>query len=716
MDYLSKQPECTLECEVDMWLVRGVEIFCDHPSSKVTEFWRKALELRKIHNLGYPGKPAIDLYEGVQEVGTLTDFYNISQKNYLIQCVLISERVFGPLYYTSCDLKIRLTNHLYSEGSVYYWRCCELLYQLLQAVVKTSWMPTQASIDEFEMLLHQVNTLLPAFNTDVMTMERNPVMLEALQLLFHPLTRDEPIFHSIMKSKYFLKYENVLNAFIALSTPDMLEISDEDGLTALHLACMLETVPDSVIHALIQAGSHLDSVTPSNRTPMESCINELSPQYLALRSYYPLRLACLSVRIIVEYQLSAETLPAFFHTFIDFHRTAPSKVDFCLTQNIRLVLKYFLILLLSITCLQASAECDFPDDSMKEGFSIGLVLGGSPTMVDSYHSCSVRDQNDTSKYTYIFLTLVIEDDANYYARLSLICNVGIWIVDNTTGTISVPNNPPVFLNSSYLRVDCYECNLNFSPFSSDMYGCMECHDDCLRAGVNTSLGYCYRQSASECCSYSLDGISGPDCSNCDLIGQNGTTWTDCSACICAVDYLGTVCESQYLPCLGTPCQDGGLCIDGIGDNVYTYDCNNMWEGTDCTTCPIVWNWCGDECDTCGFTSCLNGGSPNSTCDGCNCVERWTGIDCSTCEFSSCLNAGTANSTCHGCTCITSWGGFDCSVCGITCGNEGFHNTICTGCDCVESIGRILVVLPVGWTANIVLVHIQIALGVNVLVH
>ncbi|KAI6655787.1 hypothetical protein LOD99_1929 [Oopsacas minuta] len=673
MDYLSKQPECTLECEVDMWLVRGIERFGDHRAQS-------------------PSPPI--------------PYYTVPEKNYLIQCVLISERVFGPLYYTSCDVKNRLTTHLYSEGFVYYWRCCKLLYQLLQAVVKTNWMPTQASVNEFEVLLHQVDTLLPAFNTDVMTMERfaayfkciytrynvllkgietnmnvsyhkclkgvltfldiwlekfpsfttfesvvyrNPVMLEALQLLFHPLTRDEPIFHSIMKSKYFLKNENVLNTFIAVSTP-------------------------------------------------------------------ALRLACLSVRIIVEYQLSAETLPAFFHTFIDFHRTAPSKVDFCLTQNIRLVLKYFLILLLSITCLQASAECDFPDDSMKEGFSIGLVLGGSPTMVDSYHSCSVRDQNDTSKYTYIFLTLVIEDDANYYARLSLICNVGIWIVDNTTGTISVPNNPPVFLNSSYLRVDCYECNLNFSPFSSDMYGCMECHDDCLRAGVNTSLGYCYRQSASECCSYSLDGISGPDCSNCDLIGQNGTTWTDCSACICAVDYLGTVCESQYLPCLGTPCQDGGLCIDGIGDNVYTYDCNNMWEGTDCTTCPIVWNWCGDECDTCGFTSCLNGGSPNSTCDGCNCVERWTGIDCSTCEFSSCLNAGTANSTCHGCTCITSWGGFDCSVCGITCGNEGFHNTICTGCDCVESIGRILVVLPVGWTANIVLVHIQIALGVNVLVH
>ncbi|KAI6655802.1 fem-1-like protein [Oopsacas minuta] len=107
----------------------------------------------------------------------------------------------------------------------------------------------------------------------------------------------------------------------------MLEISDKDGLTALHLACMLETVPDSVIHALIQAGSHLDSVTPSNRTPIECCISKLPPQYLALRSYYPLKLACLSARIIVEYQLSTETLPAFFHTFIDLHCTPPPKID-----------------------------------------------------------------------------------------------------------------------------------------------------------------------------------------------------------------------------------------------------------------------------------------------------------------------------------------------------------------------------------------------------
>ncbi|KAI6649725.1 SCO-spondin-like [Oopsacas minuta] len=392
----------------------------------------------------------------------------------------------------------------------------------------------------------------------------------------------------------------------------------------------------------------------------------------------------------------------------------------------RLVLKYFLILVLSIACLQVSAECDFPDNSTKDGFLKDLVMEDSRTLVNSYHSCSVRDQNNITKYTYILLTLEIEvAGAEYYARLSLNCSARMWKVNNMTDTISVPDNPPVFLDSSYMRVDCYECNLNFSPVSSDLYGCMECHDDCLRAGVNNSLGYCYGQSASECCSYSLDGMcvamcplnyvynnesacvcapnrSGPDCSNCDLICQNGTAETDCSVCNCDVDYFGTVCESQYLPCLGTPCQNGGLCIDGIGDNVYTCDCNNMWEGTDCATCPIVCqnggtpnstcngcncinSWGGFDCSVCGIT-CENEGFHNTICTGCDCVGNWGGGDCDTCELSSCLNNGSANSTCNGCNCINSWEGFDCSVCGITCENEGFHNTSCTGCDCVGNWG------------------------------
>ncbi|KAI6653665.1 fem-1-like protein [Oopsacas minuta] len=148
-----------------------------------------------------------------------------------------------------------------------------------------------------------------------------------MQLLFHPVTRDEPIYHSIMTSKDFLRHENAFNALIAVSTPEMLQVADKDGLTALHLACIIETVPDSVVHALIQAGAHLDTATPSNRTPLECCISELSPQYLAVRSYYPLKLACLSARIIVDNQLPTETLPALFNTFIDFHRTAPSKGD-----------------------------------------------------------------------------------------------------------------------------------------------------------------------------------------------------------------------------------------------------------------------------------------------------------------------------------------------------------------------------------------------------
>ncbi|KAI6659491.1 hypothetical protein LOD99_10739 [Oopsacas minuta] len=151
----------------------------------------------------------------------------------------------------------------------------------------------------------------PSFTTFESVVYTNPVMLEALQLLFHPLSRDEPIFHSIMKSKDFLKHKSVLNAFIVPSTPDMFR----------------ETVPDSVFHALIQAGSHLYSVASSNQTPIECCICKLSPQYLALLSYYPLKLACLSARVVVQYQLSTDKLPGFYGTFIDLHRTASSKGD-----------------------------------------------------------------------------------------------------------------------------------------------------------------------------------------------------------------------------------------------------------------------------------------------------------------------------------------------------------------------------------------------------
>ncbi|KAI6655790.1 Protein fem-1-like protein B-like [Oopsacas minuta] len=70
--YLRKQPQCTPEYEVDMWLVGGIEGFWDYHYSKVAQVWTKALELRERHNLSYPGKPAVDLYEGVQEVRQVT--------------------------------------------------------------------------------------------------------------------------------------------------------------------------------------------------------------------------------------------------------------------------------------------------------------------------------------------------------------------------------------------------------------------------------------------------------------------------------------------------------------------------------------------------------------------------------------------------------------------------------------------------------------------
>ena len=385
MEYLRNLPECRPEYEVDMLLVRGVERVWDNPSPNVTDVWRKALELREKCGLPYPGQPPNELYEGVQEIRTLSDVYNLEQRRYLIQCVLITERVFGPLFCTSCELKIKLVNHLFRDGPQSHFKCCELLLQLLQASIKRPWISAQTSVNEFTSLLQTINRLVSSFDAGTMNLNRfaafinlitkrykiiyegifdknpnisfercfseilkflnsclqlhpdfksvesivvlRPVFKDLLQTLFFPLTRDQPIYHVIMKSKNFTKYEDLLNVFISLSTPEMLEVSNKAGLNALHFACQMESVPESTIHTLIRTGAHLDSVTPSNLTPIESCPGKMSSQYITIRSYYPLKLACLSAQAIVQGQIPTDSLPTFFHTFINLHRIPPPRFN-----------------------------------------------------------------------------------------------------------------------------------------------------------------------------------------------------------------------------------------------------------------------------------------------------------------------------------------------------------------------------------------------------
>ena len=391
-----------------------------------------------------------------------------------------------------------------------------------------------------------------------------------------------------------------------------------------------------------------------------------------------------------------------------------------------------LTLILCLTFLRGtSAGCDLPDSRFVEDLSLdsagSLPNSGDTTELENYNiSCTSVDKNNVFSYSSVYLSLIVDitgQGDDYYARWSLACNTaGDWDEVNDTYPLGIEFLPmiPVFLNDSFIRTDCYSC----SSAASNEYGCLPCHDNCLKAGEDNSLGLCYGPSEFECCSYSLEGMcvgtcptyyshntdsvcecapnrSGLDCSTCDITCENGTVDVDCTVCNCFADYSGVRCENQFLPCTGRPCVNEGVCLDGTGDGNYTCVCANMWDGTDCANCPIicdnsgvpdstcsqcncVGNWLGGRCDECPL-QCYNGGEVTPDCDSCICAGEWEGSECRDCGLNTCLNGGMANSTCDGCNCTGSWNGSNCETCPITCVN-GMHDDGCDRCDCEGNWG------------------------------
>ena len=391
-----------------------------------------------------------------------------------------------------------------------------------------------------------------------------------------------------------------------------------------------------------------------------------------------------------------------------------------------------LTLILCLTLIRGvSAGCDFPSPTFLDHLSThsaGMLpnSGDVTELEDHYISCTAVDQNDISTYSSVYLSLTVDISLQgdlYYARWSLACNTAdIWDEVNSTYPIELEllTVNPVFLNDSFIRTDCYSC----SSAASNEYGCLPCHDNCLKPGVDNSLGLCYGPSESECCSYSLDGMcvdscptyyvhntdsvcecapnrSGSNCEICDINCGNGTVDADCTMCNCFADYSGARCENQFLPCSGMPCANEGVCVDGVGDGIYTCECANMWDGADCTNCPIVCensgtvdptcsqcicvgNWLGGRCNECPL-QCVNGGEVPANCDTCICVGEWEGSECRDCGLRTCLNGGVANSTCDGCNCTGSWNGSSCETCPISCVN-GMRNDGCDRCVCEGNWG------------------------------
>uniref|UniRef100_A0A8V0X5P9 Protein eyes shut homolog n=1 Tax=Gallus gallus TaxID=9031 RepID=A0A8V0X5P9_CHICK len=115
-------------------------------------------------------------------------------------------------------------------------------------------------------------------------------------------------------------------------------------------------------------------------------------------------------------------------------------------------------------------------------------------------------------------------------------------------------------------------------------------------------------------------------------------------CICKTGYEGTYCEVNSDECISHPCQNEGLCVDGI--NSYRCFCQHGFTGTLCEV----------EINECLSRPCKNNGTCLDLINRfiCNCAPGYYGslceIDINECETLPCLNGGS---------CINRLGGYQC---------------------------------------------------------
>ncbi|XP_067277909.1 protein eyes shut homolog [Pseudorasbora parva] len=115
-------------------------------------------------------------------------------------------------------------------------------------------------------------------------------------------------------------------------------------------------------------------------------------------------------------------------------------------------------------------------------------------------------------------------------------------------------------------------------------------------------------------------------------------------CVCRVGFQGTRCEIDSDDCVSRPCQNQGLCVDGV--NSYSCFCKAGFSGQHCE----------ENINECASDPCQNSGVCQDLVNGfqCNCVPGYFGplcnLDINECEASPCL---------HDSVCINKPGGFIC---------------------------------------------------------
>ncbi|KAK9871195.1 hypothetical protein WA026_011476 [Henosepilachna vigintioctopunctata] len=206
-----------------------------------------------------------------------------------------------------------------------------------------------------------------------------------------------------------------------------------------------------------------------------------------------------------------------------------------------------------------------------------------------------------------------------------------------------------------------------------------------------------------------EGMEGPLCDTpfCHLkecVNGFCNTTEDVPFCSCEQGFDGKYCEHNIDDCIlpsgGSPCQNGGICIDGIN----RYNCNCTGTGYSGLLCEWDINECEFEEPPCGLGKCLN--TPGDyTCD-CVGILGKCGHGCSLddpCIENPCVH-GECSSACsnkpdYNCHCMDNYNGKNCTV----------HQLAASGGD--GGFNILYVVVPL-----VLVVFIGLATGMVILVN